>query len=171
MLLYVMRHGPAEDRAATGRDVDRALTRDGREVVRRAALEARKARGARKGALRVLSSPARRARETAETVIGVLSPHARERAEIELHDDLTVDAGLPLNLVDTLAADTLLVGHQPAVEELARTLLHPARVPLPAGFRTATILALERGGGPGGPLAGGAPWGFAWVVDPHQLAG
>ena len=48
MRLYVMRHGPAEDRAPTGRDFDRALTRAGREVV--APGGPRRSEGARRGA-------------------------------------------------------------------------------------------------------------------------
>ena len=80
---------------------------------------------------------------------------------------LAVDASLPLRLVAALAsagADVLLVSHQPAVEELVRTLVHPAGVPLPAGFRTATIVALELGDG-------AASWRPAWVADPHRLTG
>jgi phosphohistidine phosphatase len=189
MLLYVMRHGPAEDRAATGRDADRALTREGREVVRRAARELVKARGTlgstRAWALRILSSPARRACETAETIAGELSAHASAPRsgptpgdaglchrtpgplDIEVHDDLSVDAPLPLHLIAALGeagVDTLLVSHQPAVEELARTLAHPERVPLASGFRTATIVALEH-------VGGAASWRFAWVVDPHRPPG
>jgi len=34
MKLYVMRHGPAEDFSASGRDADRALTPSGRDRVR-----------------------------------------------------------------------------------------------------------------------------------------
>jgi phosphohistidine phosphatase len=190
MRLYVMRHGPAEDRAATGRDFDRALTGPGREVVARAARALADDRPSG-GALRVLSSPYRRARETAE-IVAAISPAHDERnpqppgstmglhpaepgsapypgaVEVEIHDDLTADAPLPLDLVRLLVAegtDVLLVGHQPTVEELVRELLgtdrSPERSPLPGGFRTGSILVLEQI----------APdrWHPAALLDPHQL--
>jgi phosphohistidine phosphatase len=161
MLLYVMRHGPAEDRAPTGRDQDRALTRTGREVVARAARALHEARrvGSAAPGLRLLASPFRRARETAE-VVASASPVP---VEVELHDDLGADAGLPLGLVGALAAeggDALLVGHQPVVEALVHELCHPQRAPLPGGFRTALIVALEGVGSGGG-------WRPAALFDPH----
>lgn len=139
MRLYVMRHGPAEDRAPTGRDFDRALTRPGQEVVRRAVRALHEARAA--APLRVISSPYRRARETAELLV------AHFGGEPEIDDDLAADADVPLDLVQRLqagAGDAIIVGHQPIVEELVRVLVHPAPVPLAAGFRTAMIVALER---------------------------
>jgi phosphohistidine phosphatase len=160
MRLYVMRHGPAEDRAATGRDFDRALTRAGRDVVLQVGRALRSARDGSPTALRVMSSPLRRARETAEIVAVELAFPAES---VELHDDLAADAGTPLRLVGELAssgADALLVGHQPTVEELVRRLLHPLPVPLPNGFRTATIVALERVG-----LGPDAAWRSSWVAD------
>jgi phosphohistidine phosphatase len=168
MRLYVMRHGPAEDRAPSGRDFDRALTQAGRSVVERAARALHAARGGAPIAmgggppyppaqpLRVLSSPFRRARETAEllaTVIGAGDP--------ELHDDLAADADLPLALVRDVHAtggDAILIGHQPIVEELVRVLVHPARASLGNGFRTATIAALEHAA---------ERWHLTSVIDPH----
>jgi phosphohistidine phosphatase len=153
MELYVMRHGPAEDRAPTGRDSDRALTRPGRDVVAAAVRALHEARAA--APLRVLASPYRRARETAE----LLAAHFG--AEPELHDDLAADAGLPLALVEQLragGADTILIGHQPTVEELVRVLVHPAHPPFGAGFRTATIAALRRLDD---------RWQLRALIDPH----
>jgi phosphohistidine phosphatase len=166
MLLYVMRHGPAEDRAPTGRDFDRELTAPGRRVVAQAAhalCEARRPLGGRPW--RVLASPLRRARETAEIVAATVEPSP----EVEIHDDLAADAGLPLDLVRALAGagtDTLLVGHQPAVEELARSLVHPSHLALPGGFRTALVVALELVGQVRGPDR----WRAAAVLDPHAAA-
>ena len=143
MLLYVMRHGPAEDRAPTGRDFDRVLTAAGREVVARSARALHAGRRSLGGRLRLLSSPLRRARETAEIVASILVPPLA----VELHDDLAADAGLPRDLVADVAAagaDALLVGHQPIVEQLVGELLHPAHPSLPGGFPTALIVALER---------------------------
>lgn len=64
-----MRHGPAEDHAASGRDFDRALTASGRERVRdvaRALVEGGEA------PLVILTSPLVRALQTAEIVAGVV---------------------------------------------------------------------------------------------------
>jgi phosphohistidine phosphatase len=162
MRLHVMRHGPAEDRAPTGRDFDRALTRAGREVVSAAARALHQATLA--SPLRILSSPLRRARETAEIVATALSAHAAHPVEVELCDDLAADAELPLALVGAAraaGADALLVGHQPTVEELVRVLVHPARPSFPAGFRTATIVTLA-------PAAGDR-FSLEAILDPHRL--
>lgn len=158
MKLYVMRHGPAEDRAPSGRDFDRALTVPGREVVERSARALAAAHGG--GELRVIASPFRRARETAEIVASILGA-----GEPELHDDLGADGDVPFTLVREVRSserDTLLVGHQPIVEELVRALASPARVPLPAGFRTAIVVGLEH--------AGEDRWHLGALIDPHALA-
>jgi phosphohistidine phosphatase len=158
MRLYVMRHGPAEDRSPSGRDFDRALTPAGREVVARAARALAEARGA--APLRVLSSEFVRARQTAELVASALAA-----GEPELHEELGADAGLPLGVVRAVraaGADALLVGHQPFVEELVRVLVHPVHgsgMGGLGGFRTATIAALAH--------AGDDRWRLEAVIDPH----
>jgi phosphohistidine phosphatase len=161
MRLYVMRHGPAEDRSPTGRDFDRALTPAGREVVERAARALAEARGA--APLRVLASPFVRAWQTAELVASALGAGEPER-----DDDLGADAGVPLGVVRAVRAagvDAVLVGHQPFVEELVRVLAHPAPVSGGAsgvrGFRTATIASLAH--------AGDDRWRLEAVIDPHGL--
>jgi phosphohistidine phosphatase len=161
MFLYIMRHGPAEDRAASGRDFDRALTAAGREVVARAALALHEARRPLTGRpWRLLTSPFRRARETAEIVAAAAS----SPLDVEVHEDLAAGAGMPLALVRELVAageDALLIGHQPTVEELTRELIHPARMPPGAGFRTASVVILER--------ATPGAWRAGNVLDPHLL--
>ena len=57
MKLYVMRHGPAEDHADSGRDADRALTAAGRERVVAVAAEAR--RGGARRRSHIADEPAR----------------------------------------------------------------------------------------------------------------
>lgn len=164
-MLYVMRHGPAEDRARTGRDADRALTSAGRAVVTRAAHALRSARDA--GLPRIVSSPLLRARETA-AIVGTLAGSAG--IEIELHDALGADGDLPLGLVVELARrghDAALVGHQPMVEHLVRRLSGRSDV-VPAGFRTAMVVALELAMGSEGQVTGAE---VRWVVDPHALGG
>jgi phosphohistidine phosphatase len=157
MLLHVMRHGPAEDRAASGRDFDRVLTPAGREVVARAAQALHEARRPLRRRCRVLTSPFRRALQTAEIVATQASPPL----DVEVHDDLAADAHVPLALVRELVEvgeDALLVGHQPTVEELVRELLHPVRPTLTSGFRTATVVSLE--------LVPPSGWQMTALIDP-----
>lgn len=157
MRLYVMRHGPAEDRAPSGRDFDRALTPAGRAVVTRAAALLAERHAGRPGpAPRVVVSPLRRAQETAALVAAHLGA-----PEPATHDELGADFGVPEALVASLraeGADALLVGHQPFMEMLVRRLVEPAAVPLPGGFRTATIVALD---------AHGEGFRLAAVLDPY----
>jgi phosphohistidine phosphatase len=158
MLLYIMRHGPAEDRAASGRDFDRVLTPVGREVVARSAQALHEGPRRLGRRCRVLTSPFRRALQTAEIVAAKASPPL----DVEVHDDLAADAHLPLALVRELVEvgkDALLVGHQPTVEELARELLHPVRPTLTGGFRTATVVVLE--------LVPPSEWRMAALIEPH----
>ncbi|XYH94481.1 phosphohistidine phosphatase SixA [Sorangium sp. So ce1128] len=167
MHLYVMRHGPAEDRASSGRDADRRLTPEGRDRVQRISNELHRVRG---GAplLRVLASPLARARETAEIAAPICGA-----PEVELRDELALDAGLPLALVAALGrggADALLVGHQPNVEHLVRTLVDTPGRGAPglvlSSFCTALIVALE-------PEPAPHPqgrWRVRQILDPRALA-
>jgi phosphohistidine phosphatase len=63
MEIYLLRHGIAEDRAASGRDADRRLTEEGRAKLH-GVLERAHAAGVSPSL--ILSSPLRRAVETAE---------------------------------------------------------------------------------------------------------
>jgi phosphohistidine phosphatase len=157
--LHVMRHGPAEDRAPTGRDFDRALTAEGRVVVQRMA-EA--LRAITPSAPRIFASPRRRAAETAALVAEAF---ALGDGAVELRDELDGEDAIPLRFANELAAEAgeaLLVGHQPFVEELVRSLLYPAR-PALLGFRTATIVSLVA------PEVA-APWALSTLHDPGRLA-
>jgi phosphohistidine phosphatase len=165
MRLYVMRHGPAEDRSASGRDFDRALTAPGREVVRRmghalrSAVEAHTAAAGPRPPLRVLSSPRARAQETAAIVRAELVPVP---GTVELRDELDGSDAIPRALIAEVASagpDALLVGHQPVVEELVRALLHPANLSI-HGFRTAMIVAIE--------ATARGPFHLAAVLDPPR---
>ena len=114
-----MRHGPAEDRAATGRDFDRPLSERGRDRTARVAGEL----GARgENPKRVITSPLRRTVETAELVIETLKlPIA-----VELRDELAPGgnaAGLVEELLREGAKRVLLIGHEPDVSTLTERLL------------------------------------------------
>ena len=83
MKLYVMRHGPAEDDAPTGRDADRVLSAAGRERVR---LVAQALEDGGESPFAILSSPMARALETAEIVAEVthLARRVRESEKAQL---------------------------------------------------------------------------------------
>jgi phosphohistidine phosphatase len=165
--LYVMRHGPAEDRARSGHDADRALTLEGGAQVRRVVEELRALRGSGGApAPRILSSPLRRARETAEIAAQVLLGE-RGGDDVEVREELSLDADPPIPLAAELGAggaDALMIGHQPNVEHLVRTLARGPS-PLAAGFCTAMIVALEPEPAPRPPFR----WQVRLVVDPRRL--
>ncbi len=164
MMLYVMRHGPAEDRALSGRDEERALTREGRALVRRMGEALRDLRASHTdNALRFLSSARVRARQTAMIVAEIVSPSG---TTIELCDELGGERDIPLHFVEELAAgdsDVLLVGHNPCLQDLVSDIArgHAGYM----GFSTATIVALSPGAGPGSSLG----WRITTVLDPRIL--
>lgn len=167
MLLYVMRHGPAQDRAPSGYDSDRVLSAEGREMALRAAREL--SRRGNSGIVRIVSSPLPRARETAEIVRGVVCP----LGTVNLRSELLPDESPPLSLIRELVAqggDSFVVGHQPGLENLLHSLLEREPGLLPHGFRTAMIVTLEV---IGTIPAGGLPLGrfrLRMVLDPRLAA-
>ena len=70
MQIYILRHGIAEDAAPGGSDADRALTREGKEKLRRV-LQCAHAAGVRPSL--ILTSPLKRALETAELAASILN--------------------------------------------------------------------------------------------------
>jgi phosphohistidine phosphatase len=114
-----MRHGPAEDVAPSGRDVDRRLTPAGRDRTRLVALEL-----AREGEepKRILTSPLARAVETAAVVTEALGTGLQ--AEVT---DALAPGGAALDLVFELsragAKRVMLIGHEPDLSALVSTLL------------------------------------------------
>ncbi len=118
MKIYVMRHGPAEDHAASGRDFDRKLTASGRA---RTDLVAQELARRDEYPKRVISSPLRRALETAEIVVAAL----RLDLDLERRQELA-PGGDALSLVRSLASEgarrVLLVGHEPDVSRLTAQL-------------------------------------------------
>ena len=119
--LYLIRHGLAEERGdAWPDDGKRPLTEDGMESMRK------EARGlARLGVVLdvVLSSPLVRARQTAELVAGGLEP----RPPIINVESLTPDGSYAAVVADlekhARKRRIALVGHEPAIGELAARLI------------------------------------------------
>jgi len=170
-----MRHGAAEDAAPSRRDADRSLTPAGRVAVRRVALALRDAQVTDIG--QIISSPLTRAIETAEIVCSILGP----QLEVAIDEDLLPD-GSAFDLavrVASVACDTLLVGHQPNIEMVARALAAPVArglvrrsargseapppsVHLPIGFRTASLVGFQVQGRP-------PPYALTVSLDPSDL--
>ncbi len=113
-----MRHGPAEDYSASGRDFDRALTSSGRDRVRAVALRLREMDEVPKG---IVSSPLVRAQQTAEIVAKELRTPA-----IETERSLA-PGGDGAAFVRGAASDgrrrLMIVGHEPDLSELVSRLL------------------------------------------------
>jgi phosphohistidine phosphatase len=118
MKLYVMRHGPAEDFAPSGRDGDRALTTSGRERVRAVAkLLATESEAPRM----IVSSPLVRAMQTAEIVAAELGIDNVETGhELAPGGDAAV---LARALLRDERKRPMLVGHEPDLSTLVATLL------------------------------------------------
>jgi phosphohistidine phosphatase len=159
MKLYIMRHGPAEDRAASGLDADRSLTADGRARVRSVA----KALVQRDEApVSILSSPLARALQTAEIVAAVTDVEGRG-GRVEVRREIA-PGGSMLELVDELRRAkrrrVMLVGHEPDLSSLVVRL--SGRVP-PQGMLKAMVVGL-------GIQESVAPAeGYAWTVKPRFL--
>lgn len=141
--LLVVRHAIAEDAAASGRDSDRELTREGRERMQAAV------RGLRALDLRVdrvLHSPWARARQTAE----LLAPLCEGRPPLRACDELAQPPGKALlALLD--APRLAVVGHEPWVSQLVAWLA--CGTPERAGafeFRKGSVARLEGEPRPGG---------------------
>jgi len=142
MVLYVVRHGRAEEPRAGLRDEDRALTERGRREVR--------ATLGRAGAApaRILTSPLRRARETAEiaaemlrcpeppVLTGALTP---ESSPERIWGELADHADTP---------EIMVVGHQPLLGAVYAFLLGAPALSVSVGPGSVGCIELARLSGP-----------------------
>ncbi len=134
MHLHLLRHGRAENRAASGRDADRVLTTDGVAELRRVLELARNA-GTRPTL--ILSSPLARAVQTAEIARQVL-----ESPGPILGASSLVPSGSPQLIWDELRLhssepDVLAVGHEPLLSQMVAWLVGSSRAMMqfpPAGM-------------------------------------
>jgi phosphohistidine phosphatase len=122
MKLYIMRHGPAEDVAASGRDADRALTPQGRERVRavaKALAEEDEAPHA------ILTSPLVRALQTAE-IVAAATKLAERGGVVETHREIA-PGGDAYDLVREISEArrkrVMIVGHEPDLSALVARLV------------------------------------------------
>ena len=157
--LYLIRHGLAEERGdAWPDDARRPLTADGMSRMRKAAR-----RLARLGVSVevVLSSPLVRARQTAEIVAGGLDPHPSLVNVDSLAPDGTyaaVVADLETHARKTRIA---LVGHEPAMGELAARLIGSRH---PIEFKKGAVCRIDID-----DLPPGGPGDLRWLLTPKIL--
>ena len=176
-----MRHGPAEDRARTGIDADRALTPSGRDRVRDVARAL--ADGGERPAV-ILTSPYLRCRQTAEIVAQTFAQTFAENApsadlstaaapanvkpaesiSIELRDALAA-GGAAHAVVRELLADprpnAMLCGHEPDLSELIARLV---REPIPLAMDKAMVVGLDVN-----PAGSTAAASLRFVLNPKTL--
>ena len=139
--LYLLRHGKSSWKHPELGDHERPLTGRGR---RAAKAIARHLDGHEIAPGLVLCSTARRARETFERVEPALGA-ATVRHEPELYR-ASADALLErLRAVPDAIASVMIIGHSPALEQLALELARPSpeRRDLDTGFPTAALATLE----------------------------
>lgn len=161
MKLYLLRHGKAVEREASGDDASRPLTDEGRERTRSVA------QGMRRLGLEfdlILSSPLARARETAEIVAEAFDAAGKLRftdrlADSDAHAALIREIRALRPQPDSL----LLVGHEPDLGELVSLLLGSASA-LPIRFKKAGLCCLSVAGIEPGPCAV-----LEWLLAPKQL--
>jgi phosphohistidine phosphatase len=163
--LYILRHGPAEDHASTGRDFDRALTPAGRERVRSVA---RALREADEMPEVIVSSPLVRAIQTAEIVAAA----AGKTAAVEVRGELSPGTDARPLVREKVAANAprvMLVGHEPDLTDLVDRLTGRQ---LTGGFQKAMVVGLApnkdapRASGPSGASI---TMRVRFVLDPKSL--
>lgn len=161
MMLYVMRHGIAEDAADDGTDRSRRLTPRGRRRVE-AATAGLRTLGLAFDA--VATSPLPRAAETAAIVAAGMrgAPAPREIAALE--PDVPPAETLRALRVFARSRHVLVVGHEPNLGRLLSLLL--------AGSADAASLTMKKGACAAVELTALAPQGGAtlrWLLPPRVL--
>jgi phosphohistidine phosphatase len=161
MMLYILRHGAAEDEPTPGGDDGaRKLTARGREKVREAAAGMR--------ALRlkfdaILASPLPRAFETAELVAAAFGAPAPEKLAALSTGMTAADALAALKSYERYE-HLAIVGHEPGLSATASLLLSGSASALNINLKKSGIIALE--------LRDGIERGSAqlcWMMTSRQL--
>ena len=156
MEIYLLRHGIAEDRAASGRDSDRRLTDEGRDKLRKV-LE--RAHAANVSPSLILTSPYRRALETAE-----IAAHELAYGGKLVRTEALVPHSTPRDVWQELRqhnneASILLAGHEPLFSATVAYLLGSAREMI--DFRKAALVRIDVGS------LGAEPYGvLQWMITP-----
>lgn len=149
-----MRHGPAEDFSASGRDFDRALTAHGRERVKVVAARLAELDEAPKV---IVSSPLVRALQTAEIVAAELGVPAVETNRALAPGGPAHD--LALELAHLGRKRVMVVGHEPDLSALVASL---HRAEFAFDMLKAMVVGLS--------VSTSGPATLRFVLDPKTLA-
>ena len=160
MILYVLRHGIAEDAAPGGDDGARRLTPVGRARVHDVAVGLERLGVA---ADTILTSPLPRAAETADVVAAVLRPKRGPRTLAALSTGVPPVKALQALRPAARRPSVMIVGHEPGLSELTSLLL--------TGSTDGVRLLLKKGGCVALQVARLAPHGatLQWMLAPRQL--
>jgi phosphohistidine phosphatase len=157
MKLYVMRHGPAEESAATGRDADRVLTPSGRDRVRSVA---QALVAADEAPAHVVSSPLVRALQTAE-IVAAATKLAGRGGTVEIIAALSPGGDAAEFVHQQLAQKkkrVMLVGHEPDLSALiARLVGEPVPLPMDKAMVVGLVVRTP------------TDVGLRFVLEPKQL--
>lgn len=159
-VLYLVRHGIAEEPTLQTNDAERALTPDGRKRMKEAA---QGFAAISTLPTLILSSPLVRARETAEILQSVAAPEAKLTIFEPLDNNHSMEeivAALPSGKGREIA----LVGHQPSLGELASYLLTGSQALVPLPFKKGGIAAISLS-----TLPPRVPGTLEWFLTPKQL--
>jgi phosphohistidine phosphatase len=161
MMIYIMRHGLAEDPTPKSDDGVRKLTAKGAEKIRKAAA------GMRAIGLAfemILSSPIPRAMETAEIVANELGGSVKPRATPELTTGSSPAKALEAIAKLHLPEEVLIVGHEPTLSRLASLLLSGSSESVGIRLKQGGVIALEI---PDRVEAGAAD--LRWMLTQRQM--
>jgi len=139
MMLYIMRHGLAEEPTPKSDDAARKLTEKGADKIRKAAAGMHAAGIAFNT---ILTSPIARAAETAEIVAGELGG-PKPKTVPELSTGVS-----PANALETLGKQrlpesVLVVGHEPTLSRMASLMLTDSTESVGIRLKQGGIIALE----------------------------
>jgi phosphohistidine phosphatase len=139
MMLYLMRHGLAEEPTPKGDDSARKLTPKGADKIRKAAA------GMRAASLAfdmILTSPAARAAETAEIVANELGG-PKPKAVPELSTGASPAGALEALIKLRLPESVVVVGHEPTLSRLASLMLTGSSESIGIKLKQGGVIALE----------------------------
>jgi phosphohistidine phosphatase len=156
MLLYVLRHGIADDAKPGEPDSSRALTPEGRKKLG-SVLERAKKAGVSPDV--ILTSPYVRAKQTAR-----MAAQAFDREDSVIETSALVPSGSPELVWEELSeyrsqAQLMVVGHEPLLGELTSYLLDAPSLRI--DMRKAALVAISLEG-----LRGGPRGVLQWMITP-----
>jgi phosphohistidine phosphatase len=160
MLLYIMRHGLAEEPTPKGDDAARQLTAEGADKIRKAAAGLRAAGFTFE---MILTSPITRAIETAKIVASEFD-ELRPRTLPELTTGASPNGAMEALIKLQLPERVIAVGHEPTLSRLASLLLSGSSESMEIRLKQGGVIALEFGDR---VARGGAM--LRWMMTQRQL--